>query len=327
MLKDNRLKFMKHRTVEQHRFVVVGTPFKAFCVPKGATLEARGTSLQSQNALLKVLVSLEMADKDEAESIQRRNESFFNFMDWSSKDGDAGEGTIQLALNLHLPPNMCRGNKIPGFGSLQRLLPLPFRTILLFHLMMGSLKLKLLLDSRGGKFGPDTCLPIEVDGRTCNGPLAIGRFVALSCTSIPGTHGAKMCMFKAQDKTHPLFGYILCNNCSWTSHRRLKTIAAEIEAYGIDINQIIQLQSQISAIIYAFATDSTLVPSDEVMKHVMQQNGLSVSDTDNDNLVNLLIEWSRGSKLQYTIRTRKLQSIITLVPKSSRPVTLDITRH
>ena len=103
----------------------------------------------------------------------------------------------------------------------------------------------------------------------------------------------------------------------------MKTITAEIEAYGIDINQIIQLQSQISAIIYAFATDSTLVPSDEVMKHVMQQNGLSVSDMDNDNLVNLLIEWSRGSKLQSTIRTRKLQSIITLVPKSNRPVTLD----
>jgi len=162
VLEGNRLKFMKHTSKKQHRFVVLGTPFVAYTIPKAATLEARGTSLQSQNALLKVLVSLGMADKDEAEKILLRNESFFNFMDWSSEDGDAGEGTVQLALNLHLPPGMCRGNKMPGFGSLQRLLPLPFRTLLLFRLMMGPLMLNLLLDSRGGKKVQEiSCVSLE----------------------------------------------------------------------------------------------------------------------------------------------------------------------
>lgn len=271
MLKGNRLKFMKHETQKQHRFAVVGTPFVAYTIPKAANLASRGSSLQSQNALLKVLVSLGMADTNEVEGILRRNESFFNFISWGSKDGDAGEGTIQLALNLHLPPGMCRGNKMPGFQCLQRLLPLPYRTLLLFRLVMGPLMLKLVLDSLGGKFGPNACLPIEVNTQTCNGALAIGRFAASPCTCKPGTDGARMCMFKAQDPTHLLSGYILCMNCSCSTLCRLNTITAEIEAFGIDINQIIKHQTQISAVLDTFLNDLSLQLTNETMKSTMNQ--------------------------------------------------------
>jgi len=288
VLEGNRLKFMKHKTQKRHRFVVVGTPFVAFTIPKAATLEARGTSLQSQNALLKVLVSLGMTDKDDAEKILRRNESFFNFMDWSSKDGDVGEGTVHLALNLHLPPGMCRGYVPAGFQCLQRLLPLPYRTLLLFRLMMGSLKLKLVLDARGGKLGPTGSLPIEVNGKTCNGVPAIGRFAASPCTCKRG--GAQMSMIKAKDSTSALYGYIGCKHCLTLSHGRLNTITTEALTFGLDINQIIKHQPQISTIINTFATE-TLVPTFKVMQRTMSHNGFVKGDVDNMKLVNLLIQW------------------------------------
>ena len=78
-------------------------------------------------------------------------------------------------------------------------------------------------------------------------------------------------------------------------------------AYGIDINQIAKLQRRISAVCNTFATDSSLVTNYEVTKHLMQQNGLSVSD---DNLVKLLSQWAvqtrqpdrSGVRRVYTIR-------------------------
>jgi len=304
VLEGNRLKFMKHTSKKRHRFVVLGTPFVAYTIPKAATLEARGTSLQSQNALLKVLVSLDLADKDEAEKILRRNESFYNFMDWSSENGDAGEGTIQLALNLHLPPGMCRGNIPPGFKCLQRLLPLPYRTILLFRLMMGPLKLKLVLDARGGKFGPACCLPIEVNGHSCKGALAIGRFPATPCACSKG--GAQINMFKARDSTSPLYGYICCNHCLNASNQRLKTITAEVESIELVINRITKRQSQISAIFDIFNKDSTLQVTNETMKSTMNQIGFAHDDVEDMEFVKLLCEWAPKSRRGHKSKSTKL---------------------
>ena len=225
-------------------------------------------------------------------------------MDWSSKDGDVGEGTVQLALNLHLPPDMCRGHLPAGFSSLQRLLPLPYRTLLLFRLMMGSLKLKLLLDSRGGKFGPDTCLPIEVDGQTCNGALAIGYYVATPCACTKG--GARMCTFKARDQTDPLFGHVVCHTCLKTSNGRLKTITAEVESFGLVINRITKRQSQISAIFDIFNKDSTLQVTNETMKSTMNQIGFAHDDVEDMEFVKLLCEWAPKSRRGHKSKSTKL---------------------
>lgn len=154
MLADNKLKFRKDQSEEKHRFIVVNTPFAAYTIPKKATLAGRGTSLQSQNALIKVLMELGVLDKDKGEQVLARNRSLPLIIALPSHDG----------------------------------------TILL------------ILDYRGGKFGPNACLPIEVNGQTCNGALAIGRFAALSCTS-----GTQIYMFKARNQTD--FGHILCKNC------------------------------------------------------------------------------------------------------------------
>ena len=97
---------------------------------------------------------------------------------------------------------------------------------MLFRLMMGPFAH--ILDSRGGKFGPNACLPIEVNGQTCNGALAIGRFAALSCTSIPGTNGAQIYMFKARDQTDPFFGHILCKNCHSSTLTRQTQLLCQV---------------------------------------------------------------------------------------------------
>jgi len=273
----------------KHRFIVVNTPFVAYTIPEGATLAGRGTSLQSQNALTKVLMELGVVDKDKGEQVLARNRSFYNYLVWGSKDGNAGEGRVRLAIQLHLPPGMCQGHKVTNFGCLQQLLRLPYRTLLLFRIMMGPLKLKLVLDARGGKFGPAGCLPIEANGHSCKGALAIGRFTATPCTCKQG--GAPICMFKAQDPTHLLFGYILCMNCSCTTLQRLKIITAETEALGLDINRIIKHQSRISAVCNTFVTNLSLVPSDEVMKQVMQQSGFVEADLEDMKFVKLLSQW------------------------------------
>ena len=110
-----------------------------------------------------------------------------------------------------------------------------------------------------------------------------------------------MCMFKARDRTDPLFGHLVCHTCLKTSNMRLKTITAEVESFGFVINRITKIQPQISAVCNAFATDLSLVPNYE-MKHLMQQNGLSVSD---DNLVKLLTQWAGQSRSPEAVRSRR----------------------
>ena len=78
MLADNKLKFRKDQSEEKHRFIVVNTPFAAYTIPEKATLAGRGTSLQSQNALIKVLMELGVLDKDKGEQVLARNRSFYN---------------------------------------------------------------------------------------------------------------------------------------------------------------------------------------------------------------------------------------------------------
>ena len=74
MLADNKLKFRKDQSEEKHR-LVVNTPFAAYTIPEKATLAGRGTSLQSQNALIKVL---ELGvDKGKGEQVLARNRSFY----------------------------------------------------------------------------------------------------------------------------------------------------------------------------------------------------------------------------------------------------------
>ena len=93
-----------------------------------------------------------------------------------------------------------------------------------------------------------------------------------------------MCMFKAQDPTHLLSGYILCMNCSCSTLQRLKITTAEVESFGLDINQIIKLQPQISAL----QSSAQRITS---IAEAMRCAGFLESDVNDVNLVSLLTQW------------------------------------
>jgi len=344
VLPDDRLKFI--RINDGRRVIVGGTTFVAFSQDTG--LPQIESSLQAQNALVKVLAALGSIDAETATKILAKKKSYLAWLhfgrqeddtdhdecdvddelDIASSSGDESNDTLDepsssgrfyMSRRHHLPSDMCTGHIPSGLQCLLNIIPVQYRTLIFLCVELEGLRFRLLLKALGGKvpIGPNTPLPIDANGTsTCGGILAIGRFASRPCTCKKG--GAHIHMFKAQDPKDPLFGHLVCDRCYSSTHERIKIITAEIEAYGIDINQIIKIQPQILATINTFATDGSLVATVEVMKHVMQQNGLSLSDTNDDNLVNLLIEWSRGSKLQTFIT-------FGYGTKLNRPVTLDIT--
>ena len=294
--------------------IVGGTTFVAFSQDTG--LPQIESSLQAQNALTKVLAGLGSIDAETARKILAKKKSYLAWLRFGSQDDNdadydecdvddeldiasssvdenadtASDGRFYMSRRHHLPSDMCTGYIPSGLKCLLNIIPVQYRTLIFLCVELEGLMFRLLLKALGGKvpIGPNTRLPIDANGAsTCGGLIAIGRFAAGPCACKKG--GAQMNMFKATDQTDPLFGHLLCKYCLELSHKRLKTITAEVEALGLDINRITKHQSQIYAIIDTFNKDSTLVATVEVMKHVMQQNGLPVSD---DNLVKLLSQWA-----------------------------------